>query len=63
LGIDEAIHEQGLTALIAANKAGISLTDWTSFAIMRERGVAEAFTSDRHFSQQGFGIHPSAKRS
>jgi predicted nucleic acid-binding protein len=59
--IDEAMHEQGLTALIAANKAGMSLTDWTSFAIMRERGIAEAFTLDRHFSQQRFTIRPSAK--
>jgi len=57
--VDKALHEQGLTALIAASKPGISLTDWTSFAIMRERGIEDAFSFDRHFSHQGFSICPS----
>jgi predicted nucleic acid-binding protein len=31
-----------------------TLTDSTSFLIMRERGITEALTADRHFEQPGF---------
>jgi uncharacterized protein len=31
-----------------------TLTDCTSFVIMRERGVTDALTGDRHFEQAGF---------
>lgn len=31
-----------------------SLTDCISFVVMRERGLTEALTSDRHFEQAGF---------
>jgi uncharacterized protein len=31
-----------------------TLTDCTSFIIMRERGITEALTGDRHFEQAGF---------
>lgn len=30
------------------------LSDCTSFVVMQERQIAEAFTSDRHFEQSGF---------
>jgi predicted nucleic acid-binding protein len=33
-----------------------SLTDCISFAVMTDRGIAQAFTSDHHFEQAGFGI-------
>lgn len=33
---------------------GWSLTDCTSFVIMREQGIAEALTGDHHFEQAGF---------
>ncbi|HEY1922124.1 MAG TPA: PIN domain-containing protein [Tepidisphaeraceae bacterium] len=33
-----------------------SLTDCISFEIMRERGVTDALTADRHFEQAGFNI-------
>ncbi len=33
---------------------GWGLTDCASFAIMRERGVSEALSHDRHFEQAGF---------
>jgi uncharacterized protein len=31
-----------------------TLTDCTSFIIMRERGITDALTGDRHFEQAGF---------
>ena len=31
-----------------------SLTDCVSFILMSERGISQAFTSDRHFEQAGF---------
>jgi predicted nucleic acid-binding protein len=31
-----------------------SLTDCTSFVVMRNRGLVDALTADRHFSQAGF---------
>lgn len=31
-----------------------SLTDCTSFVVMTQEGITQAFTSDRHFEQAGF---------
>ncbi len=31
-----------------------SLTDCTSFVVMKERGLTDALTTDRHFEQAGF---------
>ena len=33
-----------------------AMTDCLSFVVMRERGLSEALTTDRHFSQAGFTI-------
>ena len=33
---------------------GWSLTDCTSFVVMRDRGITEALTGDKHFEQAGF---------
>ena len=33
-----------------------SLTDCTSFIVMKERGVEQALTSDHHFEQAGFRV-------
>ena len=35
-----------------------SFTDCTSFAIMQEHGITNAFTFDKHFAQFGFEILP-----
>jgi uncharacterized protein len=33
-----------------------SLTDCISFVVMKERGLTDALTPDRHFEQAGFKI-------
>jgi len=33
-----------------------SLTDCISFEIMREHGIHDALTADKHFEQAGFGV-------
>ncbi|MBD2547678.1 type II toxin-antitoxin system VapC family toxin [Planktothricoides raciborskii] len=35
-----------------------SFTDCTSYVVMKESGITEAFTFDRHFSQMGFIRRP-----
>ena len=33
-----------------------SMTDCTSFVVMRERGLTDALTTDHHFEQAGFNV-------
>jgi predicted nucleic acid-binding protein len=48
--------ESGLELYEARPDKEWSLTDCISFAVMRERGVTEALTSDHHFEQAGFRV-------
>jgi len=52
--VDAELHAQAATALLAANQRQISLVDWTSFAVMRERAIDEVFAYDDDFQQRGF---------
>ncbi|MGH9338640.1 MAG: type II toxin-antitoxin system VapC family toxin [Acidobacteriota bacterium] len=56
--VDADLHRGALSASIAANKRPISLADWVSFEIMRERGIEDAFSFDPDFSRQGFNLLP-----
>ena len=48
------LFNQGLALFAARLDKGWSLTDCISFAVMRERGLVQALTSDHHFEQAGF---------
>ena len=51
---DEALHNRAVSAMLAAGRRGVSLVDWTSFELMRERSVELALAFDRDFVDQGF---------
>jgi uncharacterized protein len=46
--------EMGLDLYAARPDKGYSLTDCVSMQTMREQGLTEALTNDRHFDQEGF---------
>ena len=59
--VDETIHKQGMSALLAANRNNLSLVDCTSFEIMRLIGLDYVFTFDSHFREQWFEIIPKSE--
>ncbi len=54
--VDAELHARATTALLAANRRDVSLVDWTSFEVMRERTMDVAFAFDEDFSKQGFTL-------
>lgn len=56
--IDQLLHTQALSALLAANRRNLSLVDCTSFDLMRQNGIKTVFTFDPHFREQGFNLIP-----
>jgi predicted nucleic acid-binding protein len=61
--VDEAIHKQGMSALLTANRRDLSLVDCTSFEIIRQMGLDTVFTFDPHFREQGFMVIPEGKEA
>jgi predicted nucleic acid-binding protein len=47
-------HRAAMDLLKARPDKGYSLCDAISFLLMRQRGITDAFTTDRHFDQEGF---------
>jgi predicted nucleic acid-binding protein len=47
-------HQAGVSALLAADRRGLSLVDCVSFEVMRNLGIREVFGFDPHFKEQGF---------
>ena len=54
--IDEALHHAAASAYLASGTTGPSLVDFTSFEVMRLRGVRTALAVDRDFADAGFEL-------
>jgi len=52
--VDEALHREAMDLLLARLDKSYSLCDAVSFVVMKQRGLTDALTTDRHFEQEGF---------
>jgi predicted nucleic acid-binding protein len=52
--VDEPLHREAMQLLLARQDKGYSLCDAVSFILMRQRGITDGLTTDRHFEQEGF---------
>ncbi|MEG3436202.1 PIN domain-containing protein [Pannus brasiliensis CCIBt3594] len=52
--VDESLHREAMDLLLARPDKTYSLCDAVSFVLMRQRGLDEALTTDRHFEREGF---------
>ncbi len=55
--VDEQLHARTTEAFLAANRRSVSLVDWTSFLVMRDRAIDVAFAFDDDFVAQGFELY------
>jgi len=56
--IDDTVHRAGMSAVLTGGKRHLSLVDCVSFEVMRQNGIKEVFTFDRHFKEEGFQCIP-----
>jgi predicted nucleic acid-binding protein len=54
--LDEKLLNRAVAIYEQHRDKAWSLTDCTSFVVMKDRGIAEALTADHHFEQAGFTI-------
>lgn len=54
--IDAERLERALGMLLARRRRSVSLVDWASFDLMRERGIHDAFAYDEDFRREGFTL-------
>ena len=52
--VGEAEHRAAMALLQTRQDKSYSLCDAVSFVLMRQRGVTDSLTTDRHFEQEGF---------
>jgi hypothetical protein len=56
--ITEALEERAWQIFVKYSDKDYSFTDCTSFAVMEERSLSDAFAFDEHFVQHGLIVHP-----
>ena len=56
--IIESWHNMAVQMVLTADRKKLSVVDCTSFLVMRELGIRDAFAFDRHFADQGFRTIP-----
>src|SRR5208283_383744 len=59
--VNENLFEKALSLFSSKSDVTWSFTDCTSFALMKDLSLAEAFTFDRHFMEAGLGKLPITK--
>lgn len=52
--VQPEIHEVAISALLAANRRGLSIVDCVSFEVARRKRVSAIFAYDRDFVEHGF---------
>jgi uncharacterized protein len=52
--VDESLHREAVELLLARQDKSYSLCDSVSFVLMRQRGIVNALSTDKHFEQEGF---------
>ena len=52
--VDEDLHRRAVELIHRRGDKTYSLCDAVNFVIMRERGINEALTTDKHFEQENF---------
>ncbi|MBM4042986.1 MAG: type II toxin-antitoxin system VapC family toxin [Planctomycetes bacterium] len=52
--VDQATYDRAVELYSQRADKEWTLTDCTSFVVMRERGIRDALTGDHHFEQAGF---------
>lgn len=52
--VDENLHRQAVELIEQREDKTYSLCDAVSLILMRQRGITEALTTDKHFEQEGF---------
>lgn len=56
--VDQHLHDNAVSAVLAGLRRRVSLVDWVSFEVMRRQGIERAFAFDRDFVAQGFETVP-----
>ncbi len=52
--VNESLHRDAVELLSVRQDKAYSLCDSVSFVLMKQRGMTESLTTDRHFEQEGF---------
>ena len=58
VSLDEGLREAAWRIFVDYDDKAMSFTDCTSFALMRQRDLTEAFSFDTDFQRAGFVVHP-----
>ena len=56
LWVGEELLHRAMAALLASSRRGVSVTDWSSFTLMREHRIDRVFAFDDDFARQGFEL-------
>lgn len=56
--LDAQTHREAANVMLTANRRDLSLVDCSSFVTMRQHGIRQVFTFDKHFFEQGFAVLP-----